>query len=113
MKNVVADDKPIAWLAGEIRSPPLSVASKREAGFLLRQLQRGKSLSMPESRPMPSIGRHCNELRIVDLNTTWRIIYRIDQDAIVLLEVFAKKTQATPKKVIDICKKRLADYDSM
>ena len=66
---------------------------------------------MPESRPMQSIGRRCNELRIADVNTTWRIIYRIDEDAIILLEVFAQKTQTTPKKVIDTCKKRLAEYD--
>lgn len=109
----MGEDKPIVWLAGEISIPPLSLAAKREAGFLLRQLQRGGRLSMPESRPMPSIGRRCNELRITDVNTIWRIVYRIDDDAIVLLDVFAKKTQTTPKSVIDACKKRLADYDSI
>ena len=105
-------DKPVAWLGGEIGSPPFSIAAKREAGFLIRQLQRGDSLSMPDSRPMPSIGRRCHELRIPDVDHTWRIIYRIDPDAIVLFEVFSKKTQETPKNVIDTCKKRIKDYDS-
>jgi len=39
-------------------------------------------------------------------------MYRIDEDAIVILEVFAKKTGKTPKKIIDTCKQRLRDYDS-
>jgi phage-related protein len=104
-------DKPLAWLHGAIQTPPMSAAAKLEAGFLLRRLQRGESLSMPQSRPMPSIGPRCHELRINDLVGTWRIIYRIDRDAIVILEVFAKKTGSTPKPVIKICQKRLKEYD--
>lgn len=92
----------------------MSLAAKREAGFLLRQLQRGDLLSLPESRPMPSIGRRCHELRIIDrsVDKIWRIVYRIDPDAIVILEIFAKKTQKTPKQIIDVCKRRLTLYDS-
>jgi len=41
-----------------------------------------------------------------------RIIYRIDDDAIIILEVFKKKTQQTPKSIIDICKKRIKEYDN-
>jgi phage-related protein len=64
-----------------------------EAGFLLRRLQRGESLGLPHSRPFPTIGARCHELRIVDRESTWRIVYRIDGGAIVILEVFSKKTQ--------------------
>ncbi len=39
-------------------------------------------------------------------------MYRIDADAIVLIEVFSKKTGKTPKHIIDLCKNRLKDYDS-
>lgn len=67
---------------------------------------------MPYSSPMPSIGPRCHELRINDERVTWRIVYRIDTDAIVILEVFTKKTAQTPKPVIDNCKRRLKDYDS-
>ena len=56
---------------------------------------------MPHSRPMPSIGRRCHELRIPDDKLSWRIVYRIDEDAIVIAEVFSKKTCKTPKSVID------------
>ena len=66
---------------------------------------------MPHSRPMPAIGRRCHELRINDEGSTWRIIYRIDQDAIVILEAFDKKTNQTPKQVIDTCQARIKDYD--
>ena len=62
---------------------------------------------------MPSIGRRCHELRINDEDKTWRIIYRIDTDAIIILEVFSKKTSATPKAVIDVCKLRIKEYDSI
>lgn len=76
-------------------------------------LQRGDRLGMPASRPMPSVGPRCHELRIVDENVTWRIMYRLDEDAVVILEVFAKKTGQTPKHVIDTCKARLKRYDSV
>lgn len=60
---------------------------------------------------MPVIGARCHELRINDSAASWRIIYRIDSDAIVILEVFSKKTTRTPEAVIDVCKRRLKDYD--
>jgi phage-related protein len=105
-------DKPLARLHGEITTPPFSKLARVEAGYLLRRLQAGEKLSMPHSRPMTSIGARCHELRIVDENTTWRIVYRIDNDAILILEVFQKKTQQTPRNVIDNCKRRIKDYDN-
>ncbi len=105
-------NKPLVWLHGEIKTPPFSSYARMEAGFLFRLLQMGESLTMPHSRPMPSIGKNCHELRINDENTTWRIIYRIDNDAIIILEVFSKKTQQTPKKIIAVCKKRIKEYDN-
>ena len=109
---VSSKDKPLAWLHGELKTPPFSKEARLEAGFLLRRLQRGELLSMPQSRPMPSIGARCHELRVNDASGTWRIMYRIDKDAIVILEVFAKKTSQTPAAVIATCRKRLKEYDS-
>ena len=60
---------------------------------------------------MPSTGARCHELRINDAGSHWRLVYRVDSDAIVILEVFAKKTSATPKTVIATCRKRLKEYD--
>jgi len=104
-------DKPLVWLHGKVKSPPLTAAARIEAGYLLRVLQSGELVSMPRSRPMPTIGRRCHELRITDENKIWKIVYRIDEDAIVIAEVFEKKTTKTPKYVIDNCKNRLRNYD--
>jgi len=89
-------DKPLVWLHGEVKTPPFSREARLEAGFLLRRLQQG---------------HRCHELRVVDAGVTWRIVYRIDADAIVIGEVFSKKTPATPRSVIEVCKRRLREYD--
>ena len=103
-------DKPLVWLRGEVKSPPFSKEARIEAGLLLRRLQRGERLAMPHSRPMTTIAAGCHELRINDRNQTWRIIYFTDEDAVVILDVFSKKTSATPKTVIDNCRRRLNHY---
>jgi phage-related protein len=59
---------------------------------------------------MPTIGAHCHELRIPDREHSWRIIYHLAEDAIVILVVFSKKTQTTPHTVIEMAKKRLAAF---
>ena len=79
----------------------------------MRQLQRGEVLSLPHSRPMASIGARCHELRVTDRNDAWRIIYRVDADAIIIVEVFSKKTQRTPARLIERCKTRLGRYDEL
>ncbi len=65
---------------------------------------------MPDSRPMPSIGPNCHELRIVDQGIRWRIIYYLATDAVVILGLFKKKTQATPENVLDAARERLKSY---
>lgn len=67
--------KPIGWLVGALRTPPIGIEARRHAGMLLRML------------------------------------YRIDADAIFVIEWFAKKTQKTPKAVIDACRARVKRYD--
>jgi phage-related protein len=107
-------DKQLIWLHGEVKTPPLSEVARQRAGFHLRFLQRGNALSMPHSRPMPGIGPRCHELRVPDpeKGITWRIIYRMDVDEIVVADVFAKKTQKTPQNVIDATARRYKIYDS-
>ena len=105
-------DKPLVWLRGEMRTPPFSPAARLEAGWLLRRLQAGHRLGMPHSRPMPAIGSRCHELRVVDANRTWRIVYRFDDDAIVIADVFQKATRQTPARVIEDCRRRLRLYDA-
>jgi phage-related protein len=106
-------DKPLVWLSGEVRTPPFSLAARIEAGVLLRRLQRGENLSLPQSRPMPSIGRRCHELRVNDQDKIWRIIYRLDPDAIIILDVFRKTTPQMPQRAIEACRQRLKRYDEL
>lgn len=107
----VVTDKPLRWLAGEIKTPPFSTSARIEAGVLLRRLQRGERLGMPVSRPMPEIERGCHELRVKDGQESWRIVYRADRDAIVIVDVFKKKSRKTPQRVIRNCRRRLREYD--
>ncbi len=104
-------DKPLAWLHGEIKTPPFSKEARIEAGVLLRRIQQGESLALPYSRPMASIGKRCHERRVTDKEHEWRIVYRVDVDAIVIGDVFEKKTKKTPRNVIERCQRRLEAYD--
>ena len=103
--------KPLAWLKGEIKTPPFSATARVEAGYLLRLLQLGRALSMPHSRPMPAIGPRCHELRLKDVGHEWRIVHRADSDAVVIAEAFAKTTPKIPEQVISDCGRRLRLYD--
>jgi len=105
-------EKPIFWVHTTIKTPPFSGDARIEAGILLRKLQYGESIPMPFSKPMPSIGVGCHELRINDCENglQWRIIYHLADDAIVVLYSFPKKTGKTPQQVIDTCKGRIREY---
>jgi phage-related protein len=103
--------KPLVFLQGSIKSPPFTSEGRLEAGTRLREIQEGEALGMPASRPMPSIGPREHEVRIRDAGHNWRIIYRIDADRILIVEVFAKTSRATPKTVIEACQARLKRYE--
>jgi len=103
--------KPVVWLRGEIKTPPFSAEARIQAGHLLRLAQLGWKLSMPHSRPMPSIGPRCHELRVSDGPSDWRLVYRMDADAVVIADVFRKTTRMTPRRVTSECKRRLKHYD--
>ena len=97
--GVSPSDRPLVWLHGEIKTPPSSETARIEVGYLLRLLQKGRALAM------------CHELRVRDPDTDWRIVYRADSDAVVILAVFSKKTRTTPQAVIDTCIRRLTEYE--
>ncbi len=62
---------------------------------------------------MPAIGRCCHELRIGDRGKSWRVIYRTDPDAILVLALFSKKTGKTPRRVIEQSRKLLQRYEEV
>ncbi|HTE17142.1 MAG TPA: type II toxin-antitoxin system RelE/ParE family toxin [Armatimonadota bacterium] len=94
-----------------MKTPPISEEARNWIGRLLRKVQRGDSLSMPLSRPMPSVGERCHELRVPDGDLDWRVVYRIDPDVLLVLEVFNKTRQSTPRHIIETCQWRIKRYD--
>ncbi len=106
-------DKELVWLHGEVKTPPFSAEGRSRAGYLLRLLQQGILLGMPDARPMAVIGPRCHELRVRDpeAGLTWRVVYRIDADAVVIGDVFAKKTAKTPEEAIEACRRRFGRCD--
>jgi len=104
-------NKLVVWLHGEVKTPPFTREGRLEAGKLLRLLQQGIHLSMPQAEPLPIVGKRCGALRVRDGGHNWRIMYRVDPDAVLVLEVYAKKTRQIPQAVIDRCNKRLQNYD--
>ena len=100
------------WLHGAVKTPPMSEKARVEIGFLLRLVQQGITLGMPLARPLPSIGSAVHEIRVRDGDKDWRLVYRIDSDAIVVVDVFAKRSRATPHQVVETGRKRLRRYDA-
>ncbi len=104
--------KPLVWLHGEIKTPPFTPEGRQEAGMLLRLLQEGERLGMPQAEALPDVGSRCGALRVRDAEHNWRIMYRIDPDAILILEVYSKKTRKIPDEVMQRCRQRLKQYDA-
>lgn len=103
--------KLLVWLHGEIKTPPFTTEGRQEAGMLLRLLQQGEQLRMPQAELLPDVGGRCGALRVRDAEHNWRIMYRIDPDAVLILEVYAKKTRKIPDEVMECCRQRLKQYD--
>ena len=104
--------KPVVWLHGEVKTPPFTPEGRQEAGMLLRLLQEGERLGMPQAEPLPDVGPRCGALRVRDAEHNWRIMYRIDPDAVLIMEVYSKKTRKIPDEVIERCNGRLKQYDA-
>ena len=109
------DDKPkpkrAIFLHGEIKTPPFSEEARTEAGHLLWILQKGESLGMPNAEPLPIVGPRCGAIRVRDDQHNWRIMYRVDATAVLVVDVYDKKTRKIPDEVITRCKRRLKNHD--
>ncbi|MGI8979699.1 MAG: type II toxin-antitoxin system RelE/ParE family toxin [Pirellulaceae bacterium] len=104
--------KPLLWLHGEVKTRPFTTEGRQETGMLLRLLQEGEQLGMPQAEPLPGVGPRCGALRVRDAGHNWRIMYRIDADAVLVLDVYAKRTRQIPGEVMQRCKQRLKQYDA-
>jgi hypothetical protein len=104
-------DKALAWLRGEVKSSPFGKAARIEVPLAQGASARRIVVAAAFSRPMKVVAPCCHELGVIDEGVTWRIAGRVDPDAIVIAEVFAKKTATTPASVIEACRRRLREYD--
>lgn len=113
MARLRSGRKPLVWLSGEVKSPPFTPEGRIEMGQLLAHLQAGESLALPHSRPLPSVGPGVHELRVRDAGHNWRLVYRIDPDAIVIAAVFPKQSKPQQQREFDSAKRRLKTYDAL
>ncbi len=83
---------------------------RRELGRAIFDLQKGEKLSMPLSRPMPSVALGVEELRVKDSSGAYRVFYFTRLvEAIVVFHAFGKKSQKTPPHEISIGQRRLKE----
>jgi phage-related protein len=100
--------KPIEFLGDSLRSlREFPDDAKRDAGYQLDRVQHG--LQPDDFKPMPTIGKGVEEIRVRDDTGAYRVIYTARlADAVYVLHAFQKKTQATSKRDIDLAKQRFA-----
>ena len=98
--------KPIEFLGDSLRSlREFPDDAKRDAGYQLDRVQHG--LQPEDFKPMPTIGKGVEEIRVRDDSGTYRVIYTARlADAVYVLHAFQKKTQATSKRDIELAKQR-------
>jgi phage-related protein len=98
--------KPICFLGNSLDSlREFPEDARQDAGYQLDQVQRGRQPS--DFKPMPSVGRGVEELRVWDDMWTYRVIYMARlKDAVYVLHAFQKKTHATRKQDIEMAKNR-------
>ena len=83
---------------------------RRELGKAIFDLQKGEKISMPLSRPMPSVAAGVEELRVKDRTGAHRVFYYLRlADSVLIFHAFAKKTQKTPTHEIALARKRLKE----
>ena len=100
--------KPIRFLGNALKClRDFSDDARQDAGYQLDKLQRGGQSD--DFKPMPSIGKGVEEIRIWDDAGTYRVIYTARMaDAVVVLHAFQKKTQTTSKRDLETARERFA-----
>ncbi len=104
MKDAIFHEKALE----ELRT--FSNEVRREIGEAIRDLQRGITLAMPISKPMPSVGIGVSEIRVRDEHGIYRAFYYTKSvRGILIFHIFTKKTQKTPANEISLGRKRLRE----
>ena len=92
----------------EVKAFPTEI--REDLADAVARLELGQTLSLPLSRPMPSLGKGIHELRLKDRSGIYRIIYFIIRaNKIILVHAFKKTTQETPLQVLNTAKRRIKE----
>ncbi len=98
--------KPIRFLGNSRRVlQDFPKSARQEAGYQLERIQMG--IQAQDFKPMPSIGRGVEEIRIRDDSGAYRVVYTARlAEAVYVIHAFQKKTRATPQRDIEIARER-------
>jgi phage-related protein len=61
---------------------------------------------------MIAIGKSCYELRLRDAGTNWRLVFRVDEDAVIVVGLFRKTSPSATGRLIAVSRRRLSEYDA-
>jgi len=98
--------KPLRFLGDSLkRLREFPEDARHDAGFQLEQVQRGEQPA--DFKPMTSIGKGIEEIRVRDDSGIYHVIYTARlEEAVYVLHAFQKKTQATSRRDLEIAKER-------
>lgn len=98
--------KPVQFLGNSLkRLREFPSDARQDAGRQIDRVQRG--MQPDDFKPMPSIGKGVEEIRVWDESGTFRVIYTARlADAVYVLHAFQKKTQTTSRSDIELAKSR-------
>jgi phage-related protein len=98
--------RPVRFLGDSLRClREFPEEARHDAGYQLDKVQRGDRPD--DCKPMPTIGKGVEEIRVTDMSGAYRVIYYARRaEAVYVLHAFQKKTQATAKRDVDIARVR-------
>ena len=98
--------KPV-WFLGDSRKAlrEFPAEARQEAGYQLSRVQAG--LKAEDCKPMPTIGKGVEEIRVREDSGAFRVIYTARlEEAIYVIHAFQKKTQATRHADLELARDR-------
>jgi phage-related protein len=98
--------KPVRFLGDSLKClREFPEDARHDVGYQLDKVQRGHQPD--DFKPMPSIGRGVEEIRVWDESGAYRVVYTARlAEAVYVLHAFQKKTQTTAQRDVDVAKAR-------
>ena len=107
--SIIIAIKPVTFLGDSLkRLREFPEDARHDTGYQLDRVQRGKQPD--DFKPMPSIGKGVEEIRVRDETGAFRVVYTARlADAVYVLPAFQKKTQTTAQRDIDLAAERFKE----